>query len=126
MKADLDQLLGAVHLGGDVGLRAGADVAGNAIHVRVRGDFVRGVLGVHHVATLPAELRRIHICRAAITGHRDHQQIDDGGCQHNIQAMAEDPVIQIDLGKFGGNLARFLQLSDDAPRCQPESAAIQR
>ena len=79
VKRDLKKLLGAVHLGGKVRCRAGADVAGYAIHMRVRGDLVGRVLRVHHVARLAAELRRIHVGRAAITGYRNHQQVQDGG-----------------------------------------------
>ena len=83
----------------------------HAGHMGVRGDLVGRVLRVHHMAGLAAELRRIHVSRAAIAGHRDHQQVDDGGHQHDVQPVAEDAVVQIDLGKFGRNLPGLLQLS---------------
>ena len=48
-------------------------------------------------------------CRAVIAGRGDNQEIDDGGHQHNIDAVAKDAIVEIDPGKLGGNLARFLQ-----------------
>jgi len=93
IKRDLKNLLGTVHLGGKVRSRARADVAGYAVHMRVRRDFVGRVLRVHHVARLTAELRRIHVGRAAITGDRDHEQVHDGSHQDDIQSMAEDAVV---------------------------------
>ena len=109
VERDLDELLGSVDLGAHVGAGAGADVAGDAIDVGVRGDFVSGVLGMHHVAGLPAELGRIHIGRAAIAGHSDNQQVDDGGDEHDVDAMAEHAVVEIDFRKLRGNLAGFLE-----------------
>ena len=53
MEGDFKKLLGAVHLGAEVGFGAGADVAVDAGHMRVRGDLVGRVLGMHHVADWP-------------------------------------------------------------------------
>ena len=61
IEGHLDELLGAVHLGCKVRLCAGADVAGDAFHMGVGGDFVGRELGVHDVAGLSAELGRIHV-----------------------------------------------------------------
>jgi hypothetical protein len=64
---------------------------------------------MHHVAALAAELRRIHIGRAAIAGHRHHQKVHDGGCQNDVHAMTEDLVVKIYLGKLQRNHPSFLQ-----------------
>ena len=109
VERDFKQLLGAVHLGAEVSFGAGADVALDAGHVGVRGDLIGRVLRRHHVAGCAAELRRIHVLRAVIAGRGDHQEIDDGGHQHNVDAVAEDAIVEIDPGKYGGNLAGFLQ-----------------
>jgi hypothetical protein len=109
MQRDLDQLLGAVNLGFEVGFRAGADVAIHAGHVGVGGNLVGGVLRMHHVAGLAAELRRIHVRRAAVAGHGDNQQVEDGSHQNDVHAVAEDPVVEIDLGKFQWNMPGLLQ-----------------
>ena len=99
-------------------LNTRADVAGNAIDVGVGRDFVSRVFGLHHVAALPAKLRRIHVRRAAIAGHRDHQQVDDRGHQHDVQTVAEDVVIQIDHRECSGNQAGLFQLPSAHPNAQ--------
>ncbi len=106
---DFNKLLGAVDLGVDVSLRAGADVALDAGHMRVRGDLIGRVFGRHHVTGCAAKLRGIHVLRAVIAGRGHNQEIDDGGHQHNIDAVAKDAIVEIDPGKCGGNLTRFLQ-----------------
>ena len=77
----------------------------------VRGNLVGCVLRMHDVAGLAAKLRGVHVGRTAIAGHGHDQQVDDSGHQHDIQAVAKDPVVEIDLGEFGGNLPGFLELS---------------
>src|ERR1700677_520389 len=57
MEADLNQLLGAIYFGVDEGLSAGADVAIDAGHMRVRRDLVGRPLGLHHMAGAAAEFR---------------------------------------------------------------------
>ena len=103
--ADFNQLLSAVHLGFKIGLCARADVAGDAIDVRVRGDFVGGVLGMHDMAGLTAKLRRIHVGCATITGNGNHEKVDDGGDENDVEAVAEDAVVEINPGKRNGNLS---------------------
>ncbi len=66
---------------------------------------------MHHVAGLPAELWRIHVRRAPIARHRHHQKVHDRSHQNDVQPMAKDLVVEIDLGKLGGNQSRLLQLS---------------
>jgi len=63
------------------------------------------------MARLAAELRRIHVRRAAISGDGHHQQIDNGGQQHNVKSVAKDAIVEIDLGKFGRNLPGLLKHS---------------
>ena len=109
MERNFNQLLGAVHLGAEVGLGSGADVALDAGHMGVRGDLVGRVFGRHYMAGAAAELRGIHVLRAVIAGRGDYQEIDDGGHQHDVDAVAEDAIIEVDPGKYGGNLTRFLQ-----------------
>jgi len=75
----------------------------------VRRDFVGRELGIHHVAGSAAELRRIHILRTVIAGRGHNQEIDNGGHQHNVDAVAEDAIVEIDPGKFGGNLTRLFE-----------------
>ena len=115
VEADLEKLFGAVDLGAEVGLRARADMALDTCHMRVRRDLVGRVLRMHHMAALPAKLRRIHVSRAAITGHGHHQQVDDRRHQHDVQAVAEDVVIQIDLRIRDGNQPGLLELSAPHP-----------
>ena len=115
MKADFNELLGAVDLGAEVGLRAGADVALDAGNVRVRRDFIRRVLRRHHVAGAAAKLRRIHIRCAVIAGGGDDEQIDDRCDEDDVEAVAEDAIVEIDAGKLGGNLAGFEQLAAAHP-----------
>src|SRR6266567_374505 len=64
---------------------------------------------MHYVAGLTAKLRRIHVSRAAITGHRYHKQVHDGSDQHNIQAVTKNPVVKIDFGKLSWDLPCLLQ-----------------
>ena len=109
VERDFKQLLGAVDLGVEVSFRAGADVALDAGHVGMRRDLIGRVLRRHHVAGCAAELRRIHVLRAVIAGCGDHQEIDDGGHQHNVDAVAEDAIVEVDAGKYSGNLTGFLQ-----------------
>ena len=63
------------------------------------------------MARLPAKLRRVHVRRAAIGGDRNNQQVGNRGHQHNVNAVAEHPVVEIDLGELGRNLPCQLQLS---------------
>ncbi len=107
MRSDFNELLGSIHLGAQIGGSTGADVAIGAGHVRVSRYFVGGVLGMHHMAALTAELRRIHIRCAAIAGRSDDEQIDDGGYDHDVNAVAENGIVEIDLGKDGRNRFRL-------------------
>ena len=111
MKTDFNKLLGAVYLGGKIRSRARADVAVNARHMRVRGDVIGRVFRMHHMAGLPAKLRRIHVGGAAIAGYGHDQQVGDGSHKHDVKAVAKDPVVEIDLGKFSRNLPGFHELS---------------
>ena len=86
--------------------------------------LVRRVLRVHHMARLPAELRRIHVCRAAIARHRNHQQVHDRRQQNDVDAMTKHAVIEIDLGKRGRNFSGFPQYAApqvDADRNQRQA-----
>jgi hypothetical protein len=66
---------------------------------------------MHHVAGSSAELRRVHICRAPIACRRNNQQVYDCGDENDVKAVAEDAIIEIDLGELGWNLSRQSQLS---------------
>jgi hypothetical protein len=90
MQRNFNKLFGAVHFGAKVGFRARADVAVHAGHMGMRGDFVGGVLRMHHVAGLAAELGRVHLGRAAIRADGYNQQVDGGGDLHNVQAAAKN------------------------------------
>src|SRR4029079_3515706 len=72
--ADFNELLGSIDLGLEMGLQTGADMALHTIYVGMRGDLIGGVLGMHYVAGLAAELRRVHISNSAIAGNRHHEQ----------------------------------------------------
>ena len=65
---------------------------------------------MHDVARLPAEFRRVHVRRTAIAGHCDYQKVHDGGHQDDIEPVAEDAIIQIDLRELGRYLTGLLQL----------------
>ena len=110
IEGDFDKLLGPIHLGLEVRFGSGADVALYAGYVGVRGNFVRGVLGMHHVAGRSAELGRIHIGRSAITGRGDHQQIHDRSDKDDVESVTEHPIVEIDLGILSWNLTGELQL----------------
>ena len=62
------------------------------------------------MAGLAAKLRRIHVGCAAIAGDGHDKEINDCGHQDDIESMAEHSVIEVDLGKFGRNLAGLLQV----------------
>jgi len=107
---DFDELFRAVHFRPEIRSGARADVAFCAIHMRMRGDFVGGVFGMHHVAGLTAELRGIHVGSTAISCHGNDKQVYNRSHQHDVETMTEYPIIEIDLGKYGWDLARFRQL----------------
>jgi hypothetical protein len=60
---------------------------------------------MHDVAGLTAELGRVHVGCAAIAGCRYNKEIEDCGGENDVQAAAEDAVVDVDLGKFGGDEA---------------------
>ena len=124
MEGDFDKLLGAVHLGGKIRSRSRSDMAVHAGHMGVRRDFVGRELRMHHVAGLAAKLGRIHIRRPAIGSDGNNQQVDDGGHQDDVQAVAKDAIVQIYPGKFDRNLPGLLELSaaeKDADRNQQQA-----
>ena len=108
---DFNKLLSAIHLGGEVRGRAGADVALHTVHVGVRRDLVGCVFRMHDVAGLAAELWRVHIGGTAITGHGNDQQIHDGGHQHDVKAVAKDAVVEIYFGELCRNQPGLLERS---------------
>ena len=79
------------------------------------GDLVGRVLRRHHVAGAAAELRRIHIGCAVIAGGGNDEQVHDRGDEHDVEAVAEDAVVEIDPGKLGRDLAGFEQLAAAHP-----------
>ena len=59
--------------------RAGTDVAGHALHARVRGFLVGRVLGVHHRMTgSAAETDRVHDLDALVRREREDDDVDEG------------------------------------------------
>jgi len=69
IERDLDELLGAVNFGAEVGFSTGADVTLDTGYMGVGGDLVGGVFRMHDVAGLAAELWRVHVSRAAVAGN---------------------------------------------------------
>ena len=120
MEGDFNELLGAVDLGIDIRLSAGADVAVDAGDVGVRGDLVGRKLRLHHVAGAAAELRRIHVLRAVIAGRGHDEEVDDGEDENDVEPVAKAAVVEIDPGKRGGNLAGLLELPAPHEECRRE------
>ena len=110
MEGDFQDLLGAVHFGGEIRLEAGTDVAFNTRDVRVGPDLISRILRNHHVAGFAAKLRGVHVSGAAVTGDGNHEQIDNGSHKNDVEAVPKDAIVEIDAGKFGGNLTGYLQL----------------
>ena len=74
---DLPELTRARHLRLDQRADAGADVARDARHARVRAALMRDVLRLHRrMADPSAELRRLHVVHRAERGHREKHEID--------------------------------------------------
>ncbi len=111
VKDDHQELLGSVHLGVDEPRNAGCYVALRAGDTGVRRGVVSIPFRGHDVTGLAAEVRRIHVSYAAVAGCAYDDEIDAGGDDYEIDAVAEDGVSEVDFGKDGGNLTGRFKLS---------------
>ena len=111
MEGDFNKLLGSVHLGAKVSFGARANVTVDAGHMGMWGNLVGREFRMHYVAGLATELGRIHVGGTAIGGDGHNQQIDNGGHQHDVEAVTKDAVVEIDLGELDRNLSGLLELS---------------
>jgi hypothetical protein len=62
------------------------------------------------MARLAAKLRGVHVGSAPIAGNRYNKEVHNGCDKDDIEPVAEDAVIEIDLGELCRNLAGLLEL----------------
>ena len=78
--------------------RAGADMAGDAFHARMRRILIRGELRRHHrVAGLSAEFSGIHVRDAAVGGRSKNDDVQKCGRSDHEETMTHDRLAQIDF-----------------------------
>src|SRR5215207_9973851 len=91
------QLPGAVRLRANKVAGAAADVTGHAFYPRVRCVLIRDVLGLHRrVADLAAELTRLHVVNATVSGQRNDQRIDDSEGEYDRGNTTMMAVAEVD------------------------------
>ena len=118
VKDHFKQLLGAVHLGANVGCGARTNMTIGAGDMGMRRDIVGGKLGMHDMAGLPAEIRRIHVGHAAIARGADDDEVDDGGDDDEVDAVAEDRVGKVDFGIDVGQAIELAQVALTTPHSE--------
>src|ERR1035441_10251114 len=111
VESHFNELLGAVYLSFQIRGRTRPDVTIRASHVGMSRDLICGIFRVHDMARCAAKLRGIHVGRAAVAGNRHNEKVDNGGHQHDIDAVAKHAVAEINFGEFRWNLTGPNQLA---------------